>query len=130
MEVPSRDDDNDKEEYDDNTKHTYKLTTTSTMKDLVRMLIYQENNIFPLIDGERYLRPSQLDKALNSLRYRLWSFQTAEREILPHAVREIIPIGSTITNDGYVTPSGIHINKDLRSAIENVKGLYRTTQQI
>ena len=95
------------------------------------MLVRHEKKIFQTIDDELYLNPDELDFLLTTIRHRLWSFQLRQEgpELL-RAVTEVVPIGSKVSEHGYLTPKGTFVSNRLRKTVAHLRGLYQETETI
>ena len=88
--------------------------------------VADNKEVFPNIDGNRYVHPIKFDQMLDSIRSMFWNTPRVEVDYdESNYVVERPPLGSTFNQQGgYVTPDGVLITKTMRDEVWNLKKCY------
>ncbi|GIZ39173.1 hypothetical protein CKM354_000256400 [Cercospora kikuchii] len=120
----------DEESDPDDEITTFTCTQAGIMRKVMLFLAMRQEDIFPRIGGKRYLHPTKFDRALKELRIKLWNQPRVSVQYdFRSLVQELVPIGSTITPFGYVTPSEEIVPNSARENIRRISEQYAKIQQ-
>jgi len=109
---------------------TFVSTSPGPQRKIALHFAREIEDIFPLVNGKRYLNPRKFEYSLQRLRQSFWNHRRIRQE---SHFREIAverpPLGSTFTPYGYITPDNYVVPNEMRQGLYELQKRFQKVQE-
>ena len=123
-------DSTDNEESPDHIDGETSFRLPSNFNRIFKIMVKHSEEVFPIVEGQRFLHPQNFDQMLHEIRNAFWDHRLFVVDYdFQDFIQERPPLGSIFAPQGYIIPTGERVNRSMREGINLLRSRYAQAQK-